>query len=215
MPIRTVILAGVCMTVAPVLAYQASASRPPAYAADVEVMVGTSGYNSDGELQLALGTQAALATSKRVLAPAADSLNMSLDRVAAVTSAGIVGNTSILRVVVTDRDPDRAVRLAQAVGDSYVENSWVPPQPVGDRADGASPDRSRLGVDGTNRLTELEVARETRPDLRPIGSAQLLSQVEPRPRRAAVAGLAIGALVAAAGVFAQRLIRRGAVLAWS
>ncbi|MBW0089585.1 hypothetical protein I4I73_10980 [Pseudonocardia sp. KRD-184] len=109
-------------------------SRGPEYAAETQLVFGIQGQSAEGssqDLLQQMPTYAALATTATVLDPVVRQLGSS-EEVAALSkrvSAVAPDGTLILQVTATDRDPQRAAAIANAVAASY--GSLVSSLPVG------------------------------------------------------------------------------------
>ncbi len=94
-------------------------ARPPQASAAVEVLLSPPSAASANAPTVDMKAQAAIATSARVLQPAAKKLSLPLSELQREVSAGAVGD-SIIRIEVRTPDGKQALGRASAVGQSYV-----------------------------------------------------------------------------------------------
>src|SRR5437763_1735207 len=114
------------------------------YGGRVDIVVSTAGYDSEAASVRRLTTEKLIVESERGLGPVARAEHTSFKRLRNATSVKVVDETDILRVTVGDANRARAVRLAQAVADSYLGK--IAPAP-------SSPDPTTASV--TASLAEL------------------------------------------------------------
>jgi polysaccharide biosynthesis transport protein len=119
-----------------VTAYVFSSRQTPLYSASAIVMV-TPGSNSTGDYMNAIRAgQSAAATYEQLVVSApiltdvkSDlSLAFSVDELKGMVSASIVRNTSLIRISVSDTNPDRAAAIANSVADHFT--SFIATQAV-------------------------------------------------------------------------------------
>jgi hypothetical protein len=91
----------------------------PMHAAESEVIVTIGGLGSS-EIERELQSFIVVAESQTVLAPVADELGMPLSTLQEAFDAEIVGDSTVLRLVVTDPDPGRALLVNEAIVASYL-----------------------------------------------------------------------------------------------
>ena len=99
-------------------AYLASASQPTVYGAQADVLFEVTGSSQESERQLA--TQEVLLGSRGVLAPVADRFDVPLRELTESQDAQQIAGSQVLRTELRNQDAELAVRLAQAIADSYV-----------------------------------------------------------------------------------------------
>lgn len=114
--LATVCTAVLLLTV--LTAYLASATQPTVYGAQADVLFEVTGSAQEFERQLA--TQEVLLGSRGVLAPVADRFDVPLRELTGSQGVEQIAGSQVLRTEVRNQDPDLAVRLAQAIADSYV-----------------------------------------------------------------------------------------------
>jgi capsular polysaccharide biosynthesis protein len=118
--VKTVLLAIAVAIAAAGLGAAVAAAQEDRYAAELEIL------HQYGNMDAAASerrqaTQATLAEGRAVLAPVADQFDVGVDEVSEQLSAELVGASEVLRLRVTDPDPERALAMVSAVGDSYLE----------------------------------------------------------------------------------------------
>ncbi|MBW3638388.1 MAG: hypothetical protein KY451_00825 [Actinobacteria bacterium] len=157
-------------------AYLASASQPTVYGAQADVLFEVTGTAQEFERQLA--TQEVLLGSRGVLAPVAERLDVSLRELTGSQEVEQIAGSQVLRAQVRNKDPELAVRLAQAIADSYVSSVTS-----GVSATGADEERRILGeitelsvtaAAGRSRLEQIAAARAAAPP----GGALVATQEE-------------------------------------
>ena len=117
---RVVTVSLVVLTLTILTSYLASAVQPTVYAAQADVLFEVTGSAQEGERQLA--TQEVLLGSRGVLAPAAERFDVPLRDLTRSQTVEQIAGSQVLRTQVRNQDPGLAVRLAQAIADSYVES---------------------------------------------------------------------------------------------
>ena len=170
-------VAGLCAA----SAYLFSSNQENVYGARAEILYQAS------EAERTLGTPRIMATqkivleSRTVLQPAAADIGVQLDELQDATSVKIEGESDVMQMTVADPDPMLALALAKEIAGEYART-----------------------------VTELDVERvgERQARARIITPAHVLEDpLEPKPIRAAVAGLLVG-LVLAVGLVALAGRRR-------
>ncbi|HEX7094746.1 MAG TPA: hypothetical protein VF183_02610 [Acidimicrobiales bacterium] len=78
------------------------------------------GATTQAQIDRLIASQTVVAESRAVLEPAAAATGTPIDELESAFKAEIVGSSSILRLTVESPDPDKALRLVQAVADSYI-----------------------------------------------------------------------------------------------
>jgi uncharacterized protein involved in exopolysaccharide biosynthesis len=101
-------------------AYLASAFQPTVYAAEADVLFEVTGSAQEGERQLA--TQEVLLSSRGVLSPVAEQFDVPLRDLTRSQDVEQLAGSQVLRTRVRNEDPDLAVRLTQAIAETYVES---------------------------------------------------------------------------------------------
>lgn len=101
-------------------AYLASSTQPTVYGAQADLLFKVPGSSQEAERQLA--TQQVLLSSRGVLAPVAERFDVLLPTLAASQQVELLAGSEILRLQVRNEDADIAVRLTQAIADSYIES---------------------------------------------------------------------------------------------
>lgn len=100
------------------VAYLVSGAQPTVYGAQADVLYKVPGSSQEAERQLA--TQQVLLSSRGVLAPVAERFDVPLAALTASQQVEILAGSEILRLQVRNEDAGLAVRLAQAIADSYI-----------------------------------------------------------------------------------------------
>ncbi|MDQ3430706.1 MAG: hypothetical protein M3467_00470, partial [Actinomycetota bacterium] len=166
-------LATVCTAIGLVTvltAYFASAIQPPVYGAQADVLFEVTGSAQEGGRQLA--TQEVLLGSRGVLAPAAERFDVPLRELTRSQSVEQISGSQVLRTSVRNEDPTLAVRLAQAIADSYVSSVSTGTVDIG-----AEQER-RL----RDEITDLSVtAASGRARLEEIAAGRAVAVAEARP----------------------------------
>jgi uncharacterized protein involved in exopolysaccharide biosynthesis len=154
--------------------------QPRVYGAQVDFIVTPRAEFSDAAADRALLTQLLIIESDPVLRPVADRTGIPLDDLRGRISAEMLGRSAILRLVVSDRDGDRAAELARLVTAEFLRRA-ASAAPVGGPVDDGS------GVDEPPP-TRTEVLAPATP---------LQDPLRPKPLRALAAGVLLGSLAAA------------------
>jgi uncharacterized protein involved in exopolysaccharide biosynthesis len=181
---RILSLAAVALAVVAVFAGAAvgySLLQPRVYGAQVDFIVTPRAEFSDAAADRALLTQVMIVTSDPVLQPVAERAKIPLADLRGQVSADMVGRSTVLRLVVSDRDEARAVELARLITDEFLQWGTAGSTPAG----GPGEDGSGAAEPPPTRTAVLAPAT-------PLGGP-----LQPRPVRALAAGTLLGLLAAA------------------
>jgi capsular polysaccharide biosynthesis protein len=150
--------------------------QPTVYGAEAAIMLTPRPELSDLSVDRALLTQSIVIKSPSVLQPVSSRTGIPVSRLERSVSANVVGRSTVLRVIVTDRSRTRAVTVAELVSVQYSQAALP-----------ATPDNPA----------------PVRPTI--VTPAHLLSHpVQPQPWRAAAGGALVGLLVSVAVVVGLR-----------
>lgn len=117
------LVSALIVTVATVGAYVVSASGPKVYGARSEVVVEVADEVRVGDADRLIGTQMVVLKSRDVLGPAAEANGVDVDALADALEVSRVSTSDVLRLTVTDRDRDQALRMVSAVTARFIEVS--------------------------------------------------------------------------------------------
>ena len=91
----------------------------PAYAAESDIVINLSGLGSE-EITREVQSLSVVAGSQTVLAPVAESFDISIPELQSSFESSIVGDSTVLRFTVTAGDPDTALAINEAIVASYL-----------------------------------------------------------------------------------------------
>ena len=152
-------------------AFVVSALQPTTYGAQAEVYYEVTGSSQEADLQLA--TQQVLLGSRGVLEPVADTYGITLAELSESQQVERVGDSQVLRLLVTGTDAGLTVQLAQDIVDSYVQTvsadaggaqdagrEQALQQRIAELATVAAADRARLDELSEQRAQAVAAGRE-------------------------------------------------------
>jgi capsular polysaccharide biosynthesis protein len=124
--LRTVVLSVIVIlivAVATMAAYIYADGQQKVYGGQFQVVYQNGQATSADQIQLDMQTQKALVGSAATLQPVADEFRMPLDTLSKHVSASVDGISNVMTVTASDPDSTRAVDIAKAVADSYMQKA--------------------------------------------------------------------------------------------
>ena len=123
---KRILLVGVAILFGTTLLTTLYAWLRPAYAAESDIVINLSGLGSE-EITREVQSLSVVAGSQTVLAPVAESFDMSIPELQSSFESNIVGDSTVLRFTVTAGDPDSALAMNEAIVAAYLD---VANQPI-------------------------------------------------------------------------------------